>query len=240
MRRRKKIQANNLNHSHRFRIGLSHSNLWGSKTKSQSQKKILTGDRVMVVKSWILQRLELTEMVTLERVSQIVKTIHSHKTGKENCTQSDDKLTDLQEKLLQSAQIINKVANRLEDDWQDLSVEESEGWKQLYENLKLLGQTLTVQDAESREDETDAARILCNSLERLMNTLADAIEFECISSEVSNILSVPFTEDEVKKADTAIARLTAEVNSQEYSSEEIWARFDAVRDRITSTTKLQN
>jgi hypothetical protein len=179
-------------------------------------------------------------MVTLEGVSHIVETIHSHKAGERNCPQSEANSIDLQEKLMQVACIIDKVTKQLEDDWQNSSVEEHEACKKVYKELKTQIQPFLAQKAGACGDYTDGAKTLHSSLEHLIDTLADAIEFECISSEVSNVLSIPFTEDEVKKADAAIARLTAEVNSQEYSPEEIWARFDAVRDRLTSTTKPQN
>lgn len=228
------------NHNRRFRIHLLPSILRSSQEEVQSQKKAATGDTVMVIKLRISERLGRTAMATLECVTQIVETIHNHKTQEGNCTKLKHEAIDPQEELLQSAHIIDKVATRLKDDWQNLSPEDYKACEKLYNDLKPLVDSLAVQNSEPREDSTNGGEVLYRSLERLMNTLADAIEFECISSEVSNILSVPFTEDEVKKADTAIARLTTEVKSGEYSPKEIWARFDAVRDRITSTTKPQN
>lgn len=192
----------------------------------------------MVVELRTLEGLELTTMATLERVSQIIEQIHSHKTKKENFTEQDNQVIDLEEELLQTAHVFNKVANQIENDWQDSSTEDYELYKQVYNDLNVVVQVMK-QKTGLQKSNTDTSKILCSSINRLINTLADAIEFESISSEVSDILSIPFTENEVKKADAAIARLTAEVNSQEYSPEEIWARFDAVRDKITSNTKPQ-
>src|SRR4028119_42568 len=203
------------------------------KQKTISQKKIATGDRVMVAKSWTLEGLELTTMATLERVSQIIEQIHGYEAKKENLTEQDNQVVDLEEDQLRTADVFYKIANQIENDWQDSSTENYELYKQLYNDLNVMVQRIK-QKTELQKTNTDTSKILCGSINRLINTLADAIEFESISSEVSDILSIPFTENEVKKADAAIARLTAEVNSQEYSPEKIWARFDAVRDKITS------
>lgn len=193
----------------------------------------------MVVESWILEGLGLATMVTLERVSQIFEKIHCHKTHKENCTYQDNQPVDLEEKVLQVARIFKKVAIQIEDDWQNSSTENTAIYKQIYCDLKPLVENIR-QETEAGAGNTDTAKILCSSLEYLMNTLVDAIEFECISSEVSDVLSTPFTNEEIEKADAAIARLTTEVNSQRHSAEDIWERFDAVRDRITSSAKPQN
>jgi hypothetical protein len=209
------------------------------KQRAISQKKIITDGKVMVVELRTLEGLELTTMATLERVSQIIEQIHSHKTKKENFTEQDNQVVDLEEELLQIAHVFNKVADQIEHDWQDSSTEDHELYNQVYNDLNVLVQVIK-QKRELLGSSTDSSKILCSSTQRLLNTLADAIEFESISSEVSNILSIPFPENEVKRADAAIARLTAQVNSQEYSPEEIWTRFDAVRDKITSNTKPQN
>jgi hypothetical protein len=178
-------------------------------------------------------------MVTLERVSQIFEKIHCHKTQEENCIYQDDQPVDLEEKVLQVARIFKKVAIQIEDNWQNYSTEDTEIYKQVYCDLKPLVENIR-QETEAGTGNTDTGKILCSSLEYLMSTLVDAIEFECISSEVSDASSTPFTDEEIEKADAAIARLTTEVNSQRYSPEEIWERFDAVRDRITSSAKPQN
>ena len=71
-------------------------------------------------------------------------------------------------------------------------------------------------------------------LDYVNQVLSDAIEFECITSKISEVLSTPVTKDEAIEASTTITNLTSRARDKKYTPEQIWEKFDAVRSRIAS------
>ena len=71
-------------------------------------------------------------------------------------------------------------------------------------------------------------------LDYVNQVLSDAIEFECITSKISEVLSTPVTKDEAIEASTTITNLTSRAKDKKYTPEQIWEEFDAVRSRIAS------